>query len=123
MKAFTFVFVFLMVGAAAFMYLDYSHKKGNSSNPGMVFTGSSNAMASLIKSRKLEDNSHSTPTLDEVYAGDMNLEDYRPIDPVPSPKAKIHHGTILRGPHGTMPYIPRPAPSPPSSHPKHGGFP
>lgn len=34
MKAFTFVFVFLMVGAAAFMYLDYSHKKGNSSNPG-----------------------------------------------------------------------------------------
>ncbi|CAI9763051.1 unnamed protein product [Fraxinus pennsylvanica] len=111
-----------MVGAAAFMYLDYSYKKGNFSNPGMVFTGRSNAMTLIITGRKLKDNSHSTPTFDEVYAGDVNLEDYRPIDPVPSPKGKTHHGTILRGPHGTMPYIPRPAP-PPSSHPKHGDFP
>ncbi|KAL2505831.1 Uncharacterized protein Adt_21452 [Abeliophyllum distichum] len=109
-----------MVGAAAFMYLGSSSNMGSSSIPGMIFAGRSNAMTSITKGRKLKDNSHSTPTFDEVYTGDVSLEDYRPIDPVPSSKSRIHHGTIQ---HGTplMPYIPRPAPPPPS-RPKHGVF-
>lgn len=39
----------------------------------------------------------------------MTLEDYNPIDPVPSSKASIKPGPIE---HGTpiMPYIPKPSP-------------
>lgn len=55
---------------------------------------------------------------DQDDSGHVNLEDYRPIDPVPSSKASIRPGPIQ---HGTplMPYIPKP--SPPPSKPKPGG--
>lgn len=46
----------------------------------------------------------------------VNLEDYRPIDPVPSSKASIRPGPIQ---HGTpfLPYIPKPSPPPDTSMP------
>ncbi|XP_058069910.1 uncharacterized protein LOC131218989 isoform X2 [Magnolia sinica] len=51
----------------------------------------------------------------------VNLEDYRPVDPVPSSKASIKPGPT---PHGTplIPYIPQPTP-PNHPGPKHGGSP
>ncbi|KAK6139012.1 hypothetical protein DH2020_027241 [Rehmannia glutinosa] len=82
----------------------------------MVSIGN-NAMASIVKSRKLKDYMD-PPSSDQDDAGYVNLEDYRPIDPVPSSKASIRPGPIQ---HGTplMPYIPKP--SPPPSQPKRGG--
>ncbi|CAK9177557.1 unnamed protein product, partial [Ilex paraguariensis] len=52
-------------------------------------------------------------------AGNEELEDYHPIDPVPSSKASVRPGPIQ---HGTplMPYIPKPSPP---GNPKHGGYP
>ncbi|KAK3020739.1 hypothetical protein RJ639_047867 [Escallonia herrerae] len=73
-------------------------------------------------SRKLKENSHKGIS-DKSGGGNINLEDYLPIDPVPSSKASIRPGPIQ---HGTplMPYIPKPSPpSPGPSHPKHGGSP
>lgn len=60
------------------------------------------------------------PTPDEDNAGHVSLEDYRPIDPVPSSKASIRPGPVQ---HGTplMPFIPKPSPSPPPTRPKRGG--
>lgn len=54
--------------------------------------------------------------------GSINLEDYRPMDPVPSSKASVRPGPIQ---HGTplMPYIPKPSPPLPPDHPKRGMFP
>lgn len=53
--------------------------------------------------------------------GDVNLEDYHPIDPVPSSKASFKPGPIE---HGTplMPYIPRPTPPAAPAPPENGGF-
>lgn len=69
-----------------------------------------------------QENSH-FPSSDGDDEGHVELEDYRPIDPVPSSKASIRPGPIQ---HGTplMPYIPKPCPSPPppSQQPKHGGW-
>lgn len=47
---------------------------------------------------------------------DMNVEDYNPIDPVPSSKASIKPGPIE---HGTPlnPYIPKLSPPPTPAHP------
>lgn len=54
-------------------------------------------------------------------AGNLNLEDYSPNDPVPSSKASIQPGPIQ---HGTplMPYIQKPSPPAPD-HPKNAEFP
>lgn len=53
-----------------------------------------------------------------IVAGNVNLEDYHPIDPVPSSKASLKPGPIQ---HGTplIPFIPKPSPP---GHPKPGGF-
>ncbi|KAI3460163.1 hypothetical protein Pfo_016826 [Paulownia fortunei] len=120
MKAFGFLFMFLLIGTAAFMYLGYSSKESTASNPGKVSTGSRNAVTLTMKRRKLKGNIDPPSKDEDDAAGDVNLEDYRPIDPVPSSMASIKPGPIQ---HGTplMPYIPQP--SPPPSQAKHGGFP
>ncbi|KAJ6675922.1 hypothetical protein OIU85_012014 [Salix viminalis] len=74
--------------------------------PDVIFTDSSDSMAMATTSRKLKTNAHDV----------VNLEDYHPIDPVPSSKAIIRPGPIV---HGTPlnPYIPKPSPPGPG-HPK-----
>ncbi|CAI9115942.1 OLC1v1016960C2 [Oldenlandia corymbosa var. corymbosa] len=69
-----------------------------------------------LKNRKLKEHR----ATGKAAPGHDELEDYRPIDPVPSSKASIRPGPIQ---HGTplMPYIPKP--SPPPGHSKHIGFP
>lgn len=56
-------------------------------------------------------------------AGNLNLDDYHPIDPVPSSKASIKPGPIE---HGTPlnPFIPKrpPPPSSPAPPNKVGNF-
>ncbi|CAI0451735.1 unnamed protein product [Linum tenue] len=73
--------------------------------------------AAAITTRKLQEDSKSEQhSAEEAAAGDVvGLEDYRPIDPVPSSKASVKPGPIE---HGTPlnPFIPRsPPPTPPPS--------
>ncbi|XP_057794363.1 uncharacterized protein LOC131010741 isoform X2 [Salvia miltiorrhiza] len=128
MRGFGFLCLFMLIGTAAFVYHGYSSKGRFSSNPaGFMYHGyssagslisnpASNAMTLVLKSRRLKENRYPpTPHRDEAH---INLEDYRPIDPVPNSKASIRPGPIQ---HGTplMPYIPNPSPTP--GKPQHGG--
>ncbi|KAL0323011.1 UNVERIFIED_CONTAM: hypothetical protein Sangu_1920400 [Sesamum angustifolium] len=60
------------------------------------------------------------PRKDENDAGLVQLEDYRPIDPVPSSTGSIRPGPIQHD-APLMPYIPEP--SPPPSQLQQGGLP
>ncbi|KAJ6399947.1 hypothetical protein OIU84_015574 [Salix udensis] len=85
--------------------------------PDVVFTDSSDSMAMATTSRKLKENGYDLNDDVKTNAHDVvNLEDYHPIDPVPSSKAIIRPGPIV---HGTPlnPYIPKPSPPGPG-HPK-----
>ncbi|KAL3840476.1 hypothetical protein ACJIZ3_025067 [Penstemon smallii] len=119
MKAFGFLFLLLLIGTTAFLYLSCSTKGSTASN-----SGSRNAMILTVKSRKLKDNIDSpSPDEDEDDdIGQVNLEDYRPFDPVPSSTASIRPGPIE---HGTplMPFIPKPSPPPSQSKHVDVGFP
>ncbi|KAL4604209.1 hypothetical protein ACB092_10G176600 [Castanea dentata] len=73
-------------------------------------------------SRRLKESGYNFGTDKKSQVGNVNLDDYHPIDPVPSSKTSIRPGPIQ---HGTpiIPYIPRPSPPAPSpSSPKIGGF-
>ncbi|RVW99980.1 hypothetical protein CK203_024892 [Vitis vinifera] len=87
--------------------------------PDMVFTHHVGSATMKATSRKLKVGyEHNLGTDKKIIAGNVNLEDYHPIDPVPSSKASIKPGPIQ---HGTplIPYIPKPSPP---GHPKPGGF-
>ncbi|XP_042008243.1 uncharacterized protein LOC121756885 isoform X2 [Salvia splendens] len=121
MRSFGFLFMLLLMvmGAAAFLYLSSLSKEGTIINPGMVSIGRVKAMALTIKRRKVkQDMDHPSKAAD--VEGNVHLEDYRPIDPIPSSTASIIPGPIQ---HGTplMPYMP--GPSPPPSEAKRGEFP
>uniref|UniRef100_A0A803NJP7 Uncharacterized protein n=1 Tax=Cannabis sativa TaxID=3483 RepID=A0A803NJP7_CANSA len=70
-----------------------------------------------IKSRKLKETSYKPKAKETEDEPTIDLQDYHPIDPVPSSKTSIKHGPIQ---HGTpvIPYIPKPSPP---DHPKRGG--
>ncbi|XP_057779991.1 uncharacterized protein LOC130998588 isoform X2 [Salvia miltiorrhiza] len=114
MRNFGFLFI-LLIGAAAFLYLSFPSKERAIINPGMVSIGGMNDMALMTKRRKVKQNMD-----DSSKEGNVDLEDYRPIDPIPSSTASIRPGPVQ---HGTplMPYIPKP--SPPPSEAKHAEFP
>ncbi|KAL9666699.1 hypothetical protein QQ045_001035 [Rhodiola kirilowii] len=71
----------------------------------------------MVTSRKLKDvHGFQPPGIRMKTKGHMvGIEDYDPIDPVPSSKTSVKHGPIQ---HGTplLPYIPKPSPpgNPPS---------
>lgn len=69
---------------------------------------------------KLQESGYNFGFAKKSQVGDVNLDDYHPIDPVPSSKTSVRAGPIE---HGTpvIPYIPRPSPPTPSS-PKIGSF-
>lgn len=60
---------------------------------------------------KLQEDGYNLGTDKKSNAGNVNLDDYHPIDPVPSSKTSVRPGPIE---HGTpvIPYIPRPSPPP-----------
>ena len=66
---------------------------------------------------KLQETSYKPNKKENRQEATINLEDYHPIDPVPSSKASVKPGPIE---HGTpiIPYIPKPSPPEP---PKLGG--
>ncbi|KAA8528475.1 hypothetical protein F0562_035830 [Nyssa sinensis] len=117
MKTFGF-WVFLSVVGTTLVFLAFSAEGSTSSLPDMAFTRHGNGMTMTGTSRKLKENGY-TSSSDKADAGNVNLEDYHPIDPVPSSKASLEPGPIQ---HGTplIPYIPKPLPP---GHPKHDGFP
>jgi hypothetical protein len=61
----------------------------------------------------MQENGNNPGSEKKRHVGNVNLDDYHPIDPVPSSKASIRPGPIQ---HGTplMPYIPRPSPPTPT---------
>lgn len=73
-----------------------------------------------IKSILLLQRKMDHPREDAAVEGDFHLEDYRPIDPIPSSTASIRSGPIQHG-IPLMPYIPKP--SPPPSQTEQGEFP
>ena len=75
-------------------------------------------MILLFPPSNAQDSGYTSST-DRSDEGSVDVEDYHPIDPVPSSKASIRPGPIQ---HGTplIPFIPKPSPP---DHPKHGGFP
>ncbi|KAL9257709.1 hypothetical protein AKJ16_DCAP13371 [Drosera capensis] len=89
----------------------------------MISDGAGSIETESVMTRKLMDAQEcgSDTSLDENGSEDgMTIEDYRPIDPVPSSKA-VRHGPVQ---HSTplLPYIPvKPAPPPIQS--KHEGAP
>ncbi|XP_048332070.2 uncharacterized protein LOC107433730 [Ziziphus jujuba] len=61
-------------------------------------------------SRKLKENDYNPSTLEIMKdAHTVTLEDYHPIDPVPSSKASIKPGPIEHG-SPIIPFIPKPSP-------------
>ncbi|XP_009764500.1 uncharacterized protein LOC107821139 [Nicotiana tabacum] len=111
MKAFGFFILFLVMGTAFLSFICFS-------TGGMSFKWQNNDMEMTIRSRKLQGNGFG-PSTTEGDSSNLDMEDYRPIDPVPSTKASIRPGPVE---HGTplMPYIPRPSPPPISAN---GGLP
>lgn len=110
----------LLIGAAAFVYLG-SSRGSIILNPGMVSIGSMNAITLTMKRRKLKvQRKMDHPREDAAVEGDFHLDDYRPIDPIPSSTASIRSGPIQHG-IPLMPYIPKP--SPPPSQTEQGEFP
>ncbi|XP_042057909.1 uncharacterized protein LOC121802331 isoform X2 [Salvia splendens] len=115
MRNLGFLFMLLLNGAAASLYLSFPSKGKTIVNPGIVSIGSMNVMALTTKRRKVEQGIDHPSKVADVE-GSSHLEDYCPIDPIPSSTTSIRHGPIQ---HGTplMPYIPEP--SPPPSETKH----
>ncbi|KAL1564754.1 hypothetical protein AAHA92_07056 [Salvia divinorum] len=120
MKNFGFLFVLLLIGAAAFSYLSFPLLSIQVNLVlGIVSMGSMNVMALTTKRRKVkQDMDHPSKVAD--VEGSAHLEDYHSIDPIPSSTTSIRDGPIQ---HDTplMPYIPEP--SPPPSETKHSEFP
>ncbi|KAF5461924.1 hypothetical protein F2P56_017983 [Juglans regia] len=105
--------LFLVLGTD-FLFLNFSSE--------MVFAqhAGGDAMPMTTASRRLKENGHNSRSEKKhLRIGYVNLDDYHPIDPVPSSKASFKPGPIE---HGTplMPFIPRP--SLPPTPPKNGGF-
>ncbi|KAF7141587.1 hypothetical protein RHSIM_Rhsim06G0060800 [Rhododendron simsii] len=116
MKGFVFWVLFFVFGTAL-VFLTFPTEASTASVPDMALTSYGDGMAVMARNRKLKENVYASRTKSD--AGGVNLEDYHPIDPVPSSKASIKPGPIQ---HGTplMPYIPKPSPP---GHPKRGGLP
>ncbi|GLT65196.1 hypothetical protein SLA2020_376400 [Shorea laevis] len=102
------IWVSLFLFGTALLVLSFSVSEG------MAFPQDSDGMTAAI-GRKLKKNSYDTSN---EKGSNVDLEDYHPINPVPSSKASIKPGPIQHG-SPLIPYIPG-KPSPPG-HPKTGG--
>ncbi|GMI82692.1 hypothetical protein HRI_001938500 [Hibiscus trionum] len=101
------IWVFLFVVGAVLVAFTFS---SSSSIPGMGFLQHGDGTRMTGTSRRLKG----------IGGGPSNvvdMEDYHPIDPVPSSKASIKPGPIEHG-SPLIPYIPKPSPP---GNPKIGG--
>ncbi|KAL5706859.1 hypothetical protein ACHQM5_024971 [Ranunculus cassubicifolius] len=76
---------------------------------------SGNRGMSSTHNRKLKEYNLSSNNNKKKDVGKVKIDDYGPIDPVPSSKASITNGPIEHG-SPLMPYIPKP-----EAPPKHNG--
>ncbi|XP_041016649.1 uncharacterized protein LOC121259208 [Juglans microcarpa x Juglans regia] len=109
--------LFLVVGTV-FLFINFSCSITGSFIPDKAFAHhGGDGMIMTATSRRLKENGYNSHSNRKRHAGNVNLDDYHPIDPVPSSKASIKPGPIQ---HETPlnPYIPRPSPP---DHPKNGG--
>nr|GMC48180.1 Unconventional myosin-VIIb like [Ipomoea batatas] len=97
MKDFGSFSVLAMVIGIGFLCLLYSTQDSAFSSSGTTLTWQGNDVTATIKNRKLKDNGGHVPSLGESDAGKVILEDYQPIDPVPSSKTSIKPGPIQHG--------------------------
>ncbi|KAK9215773.1 hypothetical protein WN944_007779 [Citrus x changshan-huyou] len=101
--------VLLSVLGTALMLLSLSNYKASSSIPD-VFSGQSDIGTIMTAvSRKLKENGYNPSTTKKSQVGQVNLDDYHRIDPVPSSKASMQPGPIEHG-SPLIPYIPKPSP-------------
>ncbi|XVF39825.1 hypothetical protein PTKIN_Ptkin01aG0063300 [Pterospermum kingtungense] len=100
------IWVFFFVVGTALLVFTFST---SSSFPGMEFSPYGDATSVTGTSRKLKGSGYNP--------GNVDLEDYHPIDPVPSSKASIKPGPIEHG-SPLNPFIPKPSPP---GHPTSGG--
>ncbi|XP_022718215.1 uncharacterized protein LOC111276698 [Durio zibethinus] len=106
------IWVFFFVFGTAFLVSTFS---SSSSIPGMEFSQNGDGSMSITgTSRKLKGNGYN-PSNEK--RSNVDLEDYHPIDPVPSSKASIKPGPIEHG-SPLIPYIPKASPP---GHPNNGG--
>ncbi|XVE55778.1 hypothetical protein DITRI_Ditri03aG0184800 [Diplodiscus trichospermus] len=103
------IWVFFFVVGTALLVFTFT---SSSSIPDVEF--SQNGDGTTGTSGKLQGNGHN-PSNEKKSK--VDLEDYHPIDPVPSSKASIKPGPIEHG-SPLIPYIPKPSPP---GHPKSGG--
>ncbi|KAK8552021.1 hypothetical protein V6N13_120453 [Hibiscus sabdariffa] len=102
---------FFVVGAALVVFSFFT----SPSIPGMEFLQHGDGTrVSGTTSRKLKGIGHSPS---DGKQRNVDMDDYHPIDPVPSSKASIKPGPIEHG-SPLNPYIPKP---PPPDNPKIGG--
>ncbi|KAJ4964062.1 hypothetical protein NE237_024001 [Protea cynaroides] len=113
MKVFGVSMLLVVVGAAL-VFLSFT-SSSTSSFSDLKFA-SHQDIEIVTAGRKLKENTYNMHTTEmNRDMGNVNLEDYYPIDPSPSSRATITTGPIE---HGTplMPHIPKPGPpSDPSS--------
>ncbi|CAN6721698.1 unnamed protein product [Malus baccata var. baccata] len=84
-----------------------------------LFNAHAGGPKTIVTYRKLKENGYTPRTQKKGSAGNVHLDDYRPIDPSPSSKASIKHGPIEHG-APIIPYIPKPSPP---ARPNPGGTP
>ncbi|XP_039023963.1 uncharacterized protein LOC120156773 [Hibiscus syriacus] len=101
------IWVFSFVVGAALVSFTFS---SSSSIPGMEFLQHGDGTRAMGTSRKLKG-------IGNENQSNVDMEDYHPIDPVPSSKASIKPGPIEHG-SPLIPYIPKPSPP---DNPNSGG--
>ncbi|GAV70487.1 hypothetical protein CFOL_v3_13985 [Cephalotus follicularis] len=101
--------ILFFVSCTAFMFLSLSSSRTGPSIPDVIYNNHDGSMAMASTDRNLKEINGFDPGADEKELGDVSVDDYHPIDPVPSSKASIKTGPIEHG-RPLIPYIPRPSP-------------
>ncbi|PON54274.1 hypothetical protein PanWU01x14_196640 [Parasponia andersonii] len=116
MKLSAFWVMFFVVWTAL-MFLNISSYITGSRVHDMLFTNHGDGSTGIVISRKLKETNYKQNIKGNRDEATVKLDDYHPIDPVPSSKASVKPGPIE---HGTplIPYIPKPSPP---DHPKRDG--
>ncbi|KAF7817448.1 TWS1-like protein precursor [Senna tora] len=83
-----------------------------------VPTNCADSTTMIAVSRKLKENGNGISSRKKDDTGHATLDDYQPVDPVPSSKTSLKPGPIEHG-SPLNPFIPKPSPPP---RPPAGGF-
>ncbi|TQE03268.1 hypothetical protein C1H46_011080 [Malus baccata] len=119
MKASGFWVLPFVLGTVVVFFLSVSSCRNGSLFPDSLFNVHAGGPKMINTNRKLKENGYTPRTQKKGSAGNVHLDDYRPIDPSPSSKASIKHGPIEHG-APIIPYIPKPSPP---ARPNPGGTP